>query len=341
MPMRYLIYVFFTLLVCNACAQDTLYLNSGSVLAGKFKTADLGTVSFDIKDAGIVSIQLEKIKTIHVESKLLKVETMFKQTLIGYLHYHNNPGMVWFYSYTDTIPLFLTTVVSAVAFDKSFLNAINAYVGAGYSYTRSSDVGRLNLDARLNYTLQKIDANFVTSFIATQENSNTFVRDRENISLTGNYYYTNMWFNQASLNYQRNLQLGLIRRTQQGISIGNRFFTRTNMQAKFLVGYAINQETNTEGFNSGTLSEIPISLLYNFYRFDKPKFILSISEIGYVGINQSGRIRQDGDMKLTWKFWGDFSLTANIYHNYDSRPPVTGKPNLDYGLVFTAGYEFK
>lgn len=342
--MKYFNYILWALLLCGslkAIGQDTLYLNTGSVLVGKIKSLDLGVLTFDIKDAGIVSVQLEKINTLHAESKLLKVETMFRQKFVGYLHYHPTPGMVWFHSYSDTVPLYLSTVISITAFEQSLLHGINAYVGAGYTYTRSSDLGRINFDARLNYTQEKYDLNFNASFITTQEKNSDFFRDREIVTLTGNYFYTNTWFNQAALNYQRNLELGLIRRTQQSISAGTRFLARSNMQAKFLVGYAINQETNTEGSSTGVISEIPIALAYNFYRFNNPKFILSITEIAYLGVNQDGRVRQDGDMKLTWKFWGDFLISTNVYHNFDSKPPTVGRSNLDYGIVFSAGYEFK
>ncbi|MCU0443140.1 MAG: DUF481 domain-containing protein [Bacteroidia bacterium] len=320
-------------------AQDTLYLNNGSVLIGKIKNMDLGTVSFDIKNAGVVTIELEKIKTFHIESKLIKVETMFKQSMVGYVHSHPDTGMVWMVTYTDSIALFLSTIVSAVPFDKSLWTGINTTVGGGYSYTRSSDVGRLNFDGKVNYTLQKLAASFTASFIVTQEKGR-FIRDRENINLLGNYFYTNMWFNQLSINYQRNIQLGLVRRLQQGVLLGNRFFSNKHMQAKFLSGIAVNQEVNTEGNSSGALSEIPVALTYNFYRYEKPKFILSVSEVAYFGVNQNGRIRQDGDFKLTWKFWDDLSINMSIYHNYDSRPPSAGKSNLDYGVVFSVGYEF-
>lgn len=338
--MRLWFAVLLVILAKIALAQDTLYMVTGTKLVGKLRSIDLASVRFKPTDISEVTFQLDKVKTMHVESKLLRVETVFRQTFIGYLRASEIDGMVKMVTFYDTTDLFLSNTLHIGTFGNTFWQSTSAYLGAGYSYTKSSDIGRLNFDSRLGYAKEHIEANLTTSFIMTQEN-NEFLRDRENVSLVGGYFYNTVWFNQAILNYQRNLELGLISRYQEGLGFGSRFLTLKNMQAKCIVGYVLNQEKGTDGSESGVLSEVPIALVYNFYRFQKPKITIGATQAIYFGVNQSGRIRQDGDFKIAWKIITDFSFNLSLYHSYDSRSPSTSQKALDYGVVFSLGYEFQ
>ncbi len=321
--------------------QDTLFLNNKSVLVGKLKKIDLATITFKANDITTLTLELDKLKTLHVSSKLLRVETIFKEVHIGYLLSSKEPGTTKVASLHDTTDISLASIVSITTIGNNFWDATSGHIGAGYSYTRSSSIGRFNFDGNIKYVKEHIETGLGGSAIMTQENE-TFSRDREDLMLQGSYYYSPVWYNQLFVNYQRNLELSLIRRLQQGVGFGSRFLVRSNMQANLVTGMVINQELSTEGNPSGTLSEIPVGVNYNFYKYSKPKFIFSIVQVVYFGLNQNGRIRQDGKTKITWKPFSDLYLSADIYNNYDSKPPgSTGSnPSLDYGIVFNIGYDF-
>jgi hypothetical protein len=319
--------------------QDTLFLNNKSVLVGKLKNIDLATVTFKANDITTLTLEIDKIKTLHVSSKLLRIETIFKQVHIGYLLSGQQPGTTRVASDHDTTEIYLTSIIGITTIGNTFWQATSGHIGAGYSYTRSSGIGRFNFDGNIKYVKEHIETSMGGSAIMTQENE-VLSRDREEFTAQASYYYSPIWYNQLFVNYQRNLELSLSRRLQQGIGFGSRFLMRSNMQANLVTGFVINQETSTEGKSSGTLSEVPIGIQYNFYKFSKPKFILSISQIAYLGVNQNGRVRQDGKTKLTWKPFSDFSLAADLYNNYDSNPPGGNSASFDYGIVFTVGYDF-
>jgi hypothetical protein len=319
--------------------QDTLFLNNHSVLVGKLKKIDLATITFKANDITTFTIELDKLKTLHVSSKLLRIETIFKTVHIGHLLSGKERGTARVASFLDTIDISLASIVSLNTIGNNFWDATSGHIGAGYSYTRSSDIGRFNFDGNIKYAKKSIETSLTGSAIMTQEKG-AFTRDREDLMLQGSYYYSPAWYNQLFVNYQRNLELNLIRRLQQGAAFGNRFLMRSNMQANLVTGVVINQELSTEGVSSGTLTEIPVGVSYNFYKYSKPKFILSFVQVVYFGVDQQGRIRQDGKTKLTWKPFTDFSLSADVYNNYDSNPPGGTGPSLDYGVVFNIGYDF-
>jgi hypothetical protein len=322
----------------EARAQDTLYLNNKSVLVGKFKGMALGRIRFKINDASEVSVEIEKVKTLYVVTYVLEIETLQGKNFIGYFDVSDS-GRVHIVNIIDTIDMAFKDITEVTTFSHDFFDALTASIGAGYSYTRSSEVGRFNFDGKANYTNQHFRFALSSSFIVTQD-STSFIRDREQVQLTASYYYTPRFFNAALLNYQRNLQLGLLVRTQQGLVVGGRVLARPKMQLSNIIGMVINQETNTSGTSSGLLYEIPVALTYDFYSNRMPDVRFSIQETVFFGVGQSGRIRQDGESAVAWDFFGDFTLKTTIYHNYDSKPPLSTGSNLDYGFVFGLSYSF-
>ena len=165
-------------------------------------------------------------------------------------------------------------------------------------------------------------------------------RDREDLSLKYNYYFSPKTFSTAFLAYQRNLELGLQRRYQEGLGLGNKFITSRFIYAFVRSGVAFNQELSTENVNSGLLSEVFCELQFNFFRFTKPEISLDINQSIFFGIAQNGRFRNDGDIDLTWEMIEDFNLNLGFYTNYDNQPPVKENRKFDYGIVIGFSYSF-
>jgi hypothetical protein len=101
-----------------------------------------------------------------------------------------------------------------------------------------------------------------------------------------------------------------------------------------------NQEKSTEGETSGTQTEFFAQLQFNLFKFTKPEIKFDIRQTFYAGITEKGRIRSDGEANLSWEIIKDLRLSLQFYDNYDSRPPVSGSSNFDYGMVFGISYVF-
>ena len=167
----------------------------------------------------------------------------------------------------------------------------------------------------------------------------SFSRDNENFYIKNNYYFTPTWFATVFLNYQRNLELGLQRRYQEGLGIGNKFVTTQYIYAWARTGFVFNQEKSTEKVTTGTLSEFYGQLEFNFFRFTKPKIDLLMSQSFYYSLSQD-RFRNDGSTNVNWEIIKNFKLSLEFYNNYDSKPPVEGNSKLDYGILFGVSYYF-
>lgn len=68
--------------------------------------------------------------------------------------------------------------------------------------------------------------------------------------------------------------------------------------------------------------------------------IISFIESAYVSLTEQVGVRLDGDISFDYEIISDFLVNFQFYHNFDSRSPTTGTPNIDYGFVAGIKYEF-
>lgn len=332
------------LLLIMACGElyaqrDTVYFLNGSLVVGEVKKIKLGVMTFDPDDANDITIQLRKIRTLSARTRVFRIEAIKGEVYFGRILSDTSATKIFINRGYDTTELLLEHISVLYPYESSLLERFSGSVSLGYSFTRSSDLGRFNFDTKLSYTSKKDEQTFSASGIYTISDS-SFSRDREDISMKNNYYFSTTWFGTVFLAYQRNLELGLSRRYQEGLGAGNKFLTRKSVYAWGRLGMVFNQEKSTENVTTGTQSELFGQIEFNFFRFSKPEINLLTSQTFYYSLTQKDRFRYDGSTDLTWEIFNDFKLSLSFYNSYDSKPPVEGSRTLDFGIVFGIAYSF-
>jgi len=318
--------------------KDTIYFMNGSKLVGEIKKIKLGVMTFDPDDANDITVQLRKLKTFAAVRTVFRIETtddkLYYGTLVPYPmdHFVRLVG-------SDSAAFHIENITELYPYNKSIKQRFSGNVGLGFSYTRSSDFGQLNFNGKVRYVSRNDELSFSTTGIYSITDT-TFSRDREDASLLLNHYFSHAWFASAFLAYQRNLELGLDRRYQEGLGIGNKFLTEKQVYAWARSGFVLNQEKNTEGISSGTLAEIFGQVEFNFFRFTKPEINFVFTQAFYYSLSQSGRFRNDGESNLSWEIIDDLKLNFTFYNNYDSKPPIVDSRKFDFGIVFGLNYSF-
>lgn len=339
---RYIITYFLLFFSISAYAQiekDTVFFSNGGVLIGKIKKAKLGILTFDPDDANDVTIQLRKIKTISAAHKIFRIETINHDVYFGRIWRGGNENTIDLRRFADTLKFSLENVSILYPFETSVGQRFSGSVGLGYSYTRSSGLGRLNFDGSVSYVSRKDEVSFSFSGIYTVYDS-LFSRDKEGANLKYNYYFAKEWFTTLFLGYQRNIELGLKRRYQEGVGIGNKFLKKRSLYAWARTGLSFNQEESMEGVKSQLLTEVFGQFEMNIFKFEKPKLSLSVQQSLYYSLTQTDRFRNDGSVNIVWELFKDFNLSFEPYNNFDSKPPVSDSPQFDYGIVLGIKYTF-
>jgi hypothetical protein len=337
-------FLFFLLLVscCWAAAQapkDTLYFMNGTKVIGEIKSIKLGVITFDPDDANDITVQLRKLKSIAAVRTVFRIETTGQRVFYGQLKPHPIDQFARLIQGTDSSSILIEDITLLYPFKKAFIGRFSGNVGIGFSYTRSSDFGQLNFNGKVAYTDRREQLTLSTSGIYSITDT-TFSRDREDVTLKNNYYFSPTWFASAFLTYQRNLELGLDRRYLEGAGIGNKYLTTKHFYGWVMSGFVFNQEKNTEGEQTGTLKELFAQFQFNYFKFTKPEIHFLISQTFYYSLSQAGRFRNDGETNLSWEIIKDFDLTFTFYNNFDNQPPTAGSRKFDFGIVFGLNYTF-
>jgi hypothetical protein len=319
-------------------AKDTLYFYNTTKIVGKLLTINLGRIEFDADGVGIITIKNTKITSITAVSRSFRVETLAGKELKGYLARSDKPGMVWIHAAEGSEEIYIEEISDLVFFGKSFNSGLTGNVSSGFSYTKSSGIGRFNLDGVLKYNTSRGQTRVEGDMIITYDSVKAET-ERANLSMGYEYTLAPLWGAIFILKYQRNIELGLDRRWQQVLGAGKQFLLNKHQQVVVISGLAINQERNLEGAELNSM-EILVQGNYDFFSFSNPNIVLSLVESGFVSVTESGRIRFDGDISLDYEIISDFYINLQFYHNYDSRSPATDEPNIDFGFVAGLRYKF-
>ena len=339
--LRKLLFVFLCLLpVIALCQQrDSIFLKNGQILIGDIKNVKYGKITIDDVDLNLISVKLYKVKTIKSNDRF-KITTDDKEIYIGTLTAGNHDGWTRIVSDSNKITALKITSISTMVFlENQFLKRLDGNIGAGFSYTKSSGIGQVNLNSSITYVTKDFGNQFTASTIGSIDSSK-YSRDNENVELFSYYDFNSTWLASGLLAYQRNLELSLARRYQEMIGAGNRLIVRNNLELLVISGLSFSQEKSTEGVYSGLLLEVPIMARFNFFNFQHPNIQISTSQTLFFGLTQKGRIRFNGSTDFSWELVHNFSFTLNFYNNFDNQPPATAPSKTDFGVVMGLSYKF-
>jgi hypothetical protein len=318
--------------------KDTLYFYNKTKLVGKLLKIRLGRVEFDATGIGIIKIKNNKISSIHAQSRNFRVETTDRRVLQGYLLRSPTPGHTVAYNIIESEEIEVEDISTLVYYGKTWKSRVSGNVGLGYSFTKSSGIGRLNANGLFKYNTENTQTQLQGDLIWTAD-SLTSERERENLRLGFDYAFSSVWVVGGFVYYQRNIELGLQRRLQEGVGAGVKVPFNSNQLASVLTGVGVNQELSLEGSEQSN-TEVILQINYDLFSFERPNISISLVESMYFSLVQKGRIRSDGDLSLNWELISDFYLDFQFYYNFDNESPATGMPNTDYGIVAGITYKF-
>lgn len=319
--------------------KDTVFMRDGTILSGELKGLKSGRLEFDIDNISIVKIKYDKVRMLKAITHQYRLETSDRKIYFGYIRRGDSTGYIRITNEDTSIVIPFNQVAFMTSYDGSSFSHIRGYISSGFTYARSSNAGRFNLDASMTWQFERLRTDLSGSMFISQSDSN-WVRDRENLNYQS-FYLLNPWISVGgSLRYQRNYELGLARRYQEGVGVVYSMLTKNNFQVKGFSGIVFNQEKNIEGENFSNQIEVPITFFVEYFKFSKPNISINSTQSAFLSITDPGRMRLDGETRITWELVDDLDLSIQVYHNFDNRPPSGSSRNWDYGTVLGLKYTF-
>lgn len=337
---KLVLFIFITAAAFSAAAQvkDTLFFLNKTLVIGELTRIRLGRIEFDADGIGNISVKYDKINTIRAAKHYFRIETVTDKVYYGTIDSSAKPGRIQIITTNGNVEVAVAGISTLAYYGSDWKTKLSGDIGAGYTFTKSSNIGRLNMNMNVRYRTKHTESLLSGNAIVTKDSIKVY-RERENLQLAFNYYLSSRWYAAGLVSYQRNRELGLKSRWQQGLGIGYKYITSSNNQGTAGTGLVLNQEKSFVN-NQNVLVEWLLQTNYTLFSFSKPNLTISTSQIFYVNLSQKGRIRWDGDLSINWELVSDLSLKTSFYHNYDKKSPATLLPRLDYGFVAGLSYEF-
>jgi hypothetical protein len=319
----------------DAQTVDSLKLSNGMVFWGTLNGISNRQVQFGVQNASQVSVGFGNIQYLSGRQRYYRIQTTDGRQLFGRIEPGDTAGEIYVDLKLIKVRMPLTAIHSAVVVQESFLSRWGWGLASGYTYTRSTDIGRWNFDSSTRYRGQRVEGDLNGSLILTNREGD-WVRERENLSLQANYLLGVSWFATVNSMYQRNQQLGIGSRFQQRAGLGYRLTTINNFRLLVGSGLAYSSERGIGETDIRRLYELPLATELEF-RLPKYRLTFATTQNFFAGLTQRDRFRNDGETRIKWGVIANFELSLMVFNNFDTQPLAAGNSS-DYGVVFGISY---
>ncbi len=317
----------------NKNSPDTVFLKNGDKITGRIISLEQGRLKIDAQGPGMVNIQWHKITTISGGLRLYKVEDQNGVRYIGLIKSSTDTGKI-IVENEQRNELMMENLLRIFPLEDEWYRGFKGSVGAGISYTKSSDVLTANAEYNLYYVISKWRFRNNFSFISTKTDGEApSLRIETNFQAL--YALPNKWVLSEINSFNRNDELGIKARISFGLGGGNNIVQTDRQRLLILTGIMQNSEKNIESDKVVSNFEWPVTIQHTVYSFMRPDLTSAIYLASYVGITEKGRYRFDSNAEIAWEFIKDIKLQVSVYYNFDNKV-VEGKTSeQDYGTVLS------
>jgi hypothetical protein len=318
--------------------SDVVVLRNGNYLTGDIISMEYGKLTLKTDQMGTLYIEWPAVRS--VTSKYsFAVERIGGAKFYGILTTSADGADMLVTAKDSVSPIPMAHVERISRFSLSFWNRINGDLAVGFTYTKANDttVGSLNLNAYYRSTAIDSSLSLNSNSTRSAEGGDSY---RALLSSTVIFVRQsrNFWGLVGSL--ERDQDLGIDARLVGGAVLGRRLVQKSYSELTAIAGIVIAQESITSNPEQQTSAEGLLGLEWRVFKFADPETSLTLGIALYPSITESERYRSNGQLSLTHKIAGDFTLGLTGYFSSDNRPPDPTAQKTDYGLTFNIGYTF-
>lgn len=321
-----------------AAGTDVVEFINGDRLTGEAKSLDRGRLQFDTDATGVISIEWKEVAFLKVDGSI-QVETQNGDRFFGPLRRGEEAREIIIETEQGTTTVQSDLVVAIDQIDDAGFRNIDLNVSVGYNFTNASNVTQFNVGIDSAYRTRKriLSGNFASSISNSTGNDTS---QRQTLSLNYTRLRANRWLNDGGLSFDRNDELGLNLRTSLSAG-GGRILLQSNSGNLVLKGgLKATRENNADQPEDVNSLESYGLIAWEWFRYDSPKLDWSTTIEIIPSLTESGRVRGEFDITLSWEIVGDLSWQLDFYDSYDNRPQSDTTPKNDYGITTSLSYDF-
>ena len=319
-----------------AAKTDIVVLQNGDRITGEVKKLDRGRLRYSTNDLGTVYIEWDKIATV-VSREFHRLQLEDGTILYGRLSDTGGPGTLAVQGDRGTEPVPIMRFISITPVEKGWVERTDLTIGAGYGYTKASDVTTFNAYVDTEYQGEKITLLGSLRSDYTDDGDEGTSRNR----LTGEYRrltgHRNYRFITGAA--EQNDELDLDLRVGIGAGLGRYFIQNNRRRLLAGGGLGVFHEENGDGSSSTEVTGL-IAAQYDDFLYDTPKIDLVTTLTVLPLITDAGRVLTNYDVTLRKEFIEDLFLDLSFNGSYDTDPSSEDASNADYRFTTGISYDF-
>ena len=315
---------------------DVVRLANRDHITGEVKRLERGRLAFSTDDGGTIYFEWDNVA--HVESvHQFEVATTDDRRFFGSLGLAPD-GFLAIVGPAGIGSLPMADVTAITPMGSSFWSKLDGSFDAGFSYTRSSGVGQLNLNSETVFRRPRFTGRVTASLTATRQEEGGR-DDRGSLEASYVRHRWPRWFISATGRFESNESLGLRLRSQIGAAIGPRLVNSNRAQMYVGAGLALNDERGVDSEATQNVEAV-VLLGTSYFTYDQPRTNVDLSFQYYPSLSDTGRHRLQLDAGFKREVWKDFFVALNVFDTFDSRPPDPTAETNDVGTVLSVGWSY-
>ena len=324
--------------IAHAARTDILILANGDRLTCEVVQMRQGKLEVKTDDAGTISIEWDKIASLTTADQYELVLRDGTRHL-GRLRPGVAAGGIQVAAVDGTVTqLQMPDIASFARIKSGFLQRIDGSFDLGASYTKSSGIGELYLDAAARYRRPSYAfASSLSTNLTRQPDAEDTTRS--SLQVTYTQYRGARWLVSTLGFFESNEELGFTFRGTGAGSIG-RYLVRSE-HAEWLVtgGLAAGREAPVDG-DMVTNVDALIGTTLSVFHYDYPTTRLDLALLVFPSLDDGGRVRVNAQAKFRREIVKDFFVAVTGYEAFDNRPRTSGATRNDFGGSLSFGWSF-
>jgi hypothetical protein len=324
----------------TAAAQtDKITLINGDTLTGEIKSLDRGMIHFDTDAADVIPIRWDYVSEIE-SSESFQITLSTGQRIFGNFGAVSADQSVGLLTEFGQFEVALIDIVRLEPIEGRLSEQIDMAVDLGYSVAKANNVVQTTAGYDFGFRNQQHQVQLVSDLArsSTEDEPDSM---RTNVTTSYRRFVDGREWSPIFLAlWERNDELGLLRRTTAGGGL-SRYLTDTNeRQINFLGGFVSSEEDTVDSTESQDSIEVMTGLDIEWFRYESPEFDFSSQLQMFERISGESRTRGNLDLKFKWELVEDFNWGMSIYYSFDSAPEGVDASGTDYGVVATIGWSY-
>jgi uncharacterized protein DUF481 len=319
--------------VAHAQKIDSVWIRNGDRITGEVESLSRALLEYSTDDLGTIYIEWDKVDRISSPT-MFEVYLKSGQKFYGPLGLAR-PGSVVLG--TDT--LLLAEIVSMSPIQGRILDRLSGYLDLGFSYQKAHKATQLTTGAKVVYRGPGAETTFdITSFLEDRDDATE--TSRLATSLMERVLLGNRWSAGLILGYDLNEELDLAGRGRV-VGFGARNLIQSNrVTFRATGGLVVTRERYFSTDSSSNGFEGLLGIVFNAFRYDRPKLDASFTSQAFPSFSIEGRVRLQNDLRISYELVKDFMLTLTVFDAYDSKPPAVDAPKNDFGTTLAITWTF-